>query len=49
MRSYYVAQAGFPRLPDSKVYTDRSDQESWVRLPEGRVMTYTFVSLLQLQ
>ena len=21
----------------------------WVRLPDGRVMTYTFVSLLQLQ
>ncbi|HEY1435986.1 MAG TPA: hypothetical protein VGG82_00655 [Casimicrobiaceae bacterium] len=30
-------------------YNDRSDEESWVRLPDGRVMTYTFVSLLQLQ
>jgi len=27
----------------------RSDEESWVRLPDGRVMTYTFVSLFQLQ
>jgi hypothetical protein len=33
----------------SKVYNDRSDEESWVRLPDGRVMTYTFVSLLQLE
>jgi len=33
----------------SKVYNDRGDEESWVRLPDGRVMTYTFVSLLQLQ
>ncbi len=33
----------------SKVYNDRSDEESWVRLPDGRVMTYTFVSLFQLQ
>jgi hypothetical protein len=24
----------------SKVYNDRSDEESWVRLPDGRVMTY---------
>jgi hypothetical protein len=33
----------------SKVYNDRSDEESWVRLPDGRVMTYTFVSWFQLQ
>jgi len=33
----------------SKVYNDRSDEESWVRLPDRRVMTYTFVSLFQLQ
>jgi hypothetical protein len=33
----------------SKVYNDRSDEESCVRLPDGRVMTYTFVSLFQLQ
>ena len=33
----------------SKVYNDRSDEESWVRLADGRVMTYTFVSLFQLQ
>jgi hypothetical protein len=32
-----------------KVYNDRSDVESRVRLPDGRVMTHTFVSLFQRQ
>jgi len=29
----------------SKVYNDRSDEEKLGRLADGRVMTYTFVSL----
>jgi hypothetical protein len=33
----------------SKVYNHRSDEESWVRPPDGRGMTHTFVSLFQLQ
>ena len=45
---YYIATNTWTQS-GSKVYNDRSDEESWVRLPDGRVMTYTFVSLLQLQ
>ena len=40
-KSYYYDIAGNSwSQTGTKVYNDQSDEESWVRLPDGRVMTY---------
>jgi len=43
---YYDIATNTWTQSSSKVYNDRSDEESWVRLADGRVMTYTFVSIV---
>lgn len=37
---YYDIASNTWSQTGSKVYADQSDEESWVRLPDGRVMTY---------